>query len=95
MISPIRYCSVGTVVDIGSGVTGFQVGDRVVATARMQSLRLYLSTSLPYLLVSALNLLVHNSCINRATGNPTSPTYFGETFVVSGLGLIGLLCTVA
>jgi len=36
---PLGYCHVGTVVGVGKGVSGFQVGDRVASKALFAALR--------------------------------------------------------
>ena len=90
---PLGYCNVGKVVAVGKGVTDFNVGDRVASNGQHAEF-----VSVPQ------NLLVHipdNISDEEAAFtvigsiglqgirlvNPT----MGETIVVIGLGLIGLL----
>ena len=90
---PIGYCSVGTVVDIGSGVTGFQVGDRVVCNgphAELAAVPQHLCASIPAGVSFESACFTILASIGLQGIRLAQPT-FGETFVVSGLGLIGLL----
>lgn len=90
---PLGYCNVGEVIAVGKGVSDFQVGDRVASNGQHAE----------YVCVPQ-NLVVHipdNVTDEEATFtvigsiglqgirllNPT----FGETIVVIGLGLIGLI----
>lgn len=90
---PLGYCNVGEVIAVGEGVSGFEVGDRVASNGPHAE----------YVCVPK-NLVVHipeNVSDEEATFtvvgsiglqgirllNPT----LGETVVVIGLGLIGLL----
>ena len=38
---PLGYCNVGTVIAVGAGVSGFQVGDRVASNGAHAELLLY------------------------------------------------------
>ncbi len=90
---PLGYCNVGRVIAVGKGVNDFKVGDRVASNGSHAEI-----VSVPQ------NLVAHipdNVSDEEATftvvgsialegirlANPT----FGETIVVIGLGLIGLL----
>lgn len=90
---PLGYCNVGAVIAVGEGVADFKVGDRVASNGHHAE----------YVCIPQ-NLAVHipeNVSDDEATftvigsiglqglrlANPT----MGETFVVIGLGLIGLL----
>ncbi|QNJ07707.1 oxidoreductase / NAD-binding Rossmann fold family protein [Synechococcus sp. Minos11] len=90
---PLGYCNVGTVVDFGSGVTGFQVGDRVASNgphAELVAVPQHLCALIPDDAsdeAAAFTVLASIGLQGIRLANPT----FGETFVVSGLGLIGLL----
>lgn len=90
---PLGYCNVGKVVDIGKGVTEFKIGDRVVSNGNHAEY-----VSIPQNLVAKIPDNVSDEeatfTVIGAIGlqgirliNPT----FGETIVVVGLGLIGLI----
>ncbi|WP_040480674.1 bi-domain-containing oxidoreductase [Mariniradius saccharolyticus] len=90
---PLGYCNVGRVIGIGKGVTDFKVGDRVVSNgphAEYVSIPKNLVARIPddvsdedasFTVIGAIGLQ------GIRLANPT----FGETFVVVGLGLIGLI----
>lgn len=90
---PLGYCNVGRVLAVGEGVTEFRVGDRVASNgphAEFVVVPKNLAVSIPdevsdeeatFTCVGAIGLQGIRLC------NPT----LGETFVVIGLGLIGLL----
>jgi len=90
---PLGYCNVGTVVAVGSGVVGFNVGDRVASNgphAELVAVPQHLCAHIPaevgdegasFTVLSAIGL----------QGIRLAQPSLGETFVVSGLGLIGLL----
>lgn len=90
---PLGYCNVGRVVALGSGVTGFQVGDRVVSNGSHSEL-----VTVPELLCAKIPAAISDSAacftvlgsIGLQGIRLAKPT-FGEVFLVSGLGLIGLL----
>ncbi len=90
---PLGYCNVGTVAAVGSGVTGFQVGDRVASNgphAELVSVPHHLCAPIPAAVsdeAAAFTMLASIGLQGIRLANPT----LGETFVVSGLGLIGLL----
>ena len=90
---PLGYCNVGVVEEVGEGVTSFKVGDRVASNGNHAG----------YVLIPE-NLIAHipeGVCDSEAAFtvigaiglqgirliNPT----MGETIVVYGLGLIGLM----
>ena len=90
---PLGYCNVGTVVAVGKGVSEFQVGDRVASNGNHAEF-----VSVPKNLVAKVPKNVSDEeaafTVIGAIGlqgirlvNPT----FGETIVVTGLGLIGLV----
>ena len=87
------YCNVGRVLEVGAGVSGFQPGDRVVSNGHHAEV-----------VVAPANLCAR---VDEAVGDEEAaftvlgavalqglrlaePT-LGETFVVVGLGLVGLL----
>jgi len=90
---PLGYCNVGKVIAIGDGVSEFKVGDRVVSNghhAEFVNIPKNLVAHIPdtvddedaaFTVVGSIGLQGVRLC------NPT----FGETIVVIGLGLIGLL----
>lgn len=90
---PLGYCNVGEVIAVGAGVTDFKIGDRVASNghhAEIVCVSQNLVAKIPdnvtydhaaFTVIGAIGLqgirLIH-------------PT-FGETIVVTGLGLIGLI----
>jgi predicted dehydrogenase/threonine dehydrogenase-like Zn-dependent dehydrogenase len=90
---PLGYCNVGTVIEIGNGVKNFKIGDRVASNGQHAEI-----VAVPQNLVT---IIPDNVTDEEATftvigsiglqgirlANPT----LGETFVVIGLGLIGLI----
>ena len=90
---PLGYCNVGVVEEIGKGVSGFKVGDRVASNgphAEWVCVPENLAALIPdnvtndeasFTVIGSIGLQGIRLC------NPT----FGETIVVTGLGLIGLL----
>ena len=89
----LGYCNVGEVVAIGEGVTGFNVGDRVASNgnhAELVTVSQNLCAHIPPSVsdeAAAFTVLGSIGLQGIRLANPT----LGETFVVSGLGLIGLL----
>lgn len=90
---PLGYCNVGTVIDVGKGVTGFQVGDRVVSNgphAEIVCVPQNLCAQIPDAVTddnAAFTVLGAIALQGIRLAQPT----LGESFVVTGLGLIGLL----
>lgn len=90
---PLGYCNVGKVVAVGEGVRGFNIGDRVASNGPHAEYVLVpqnLAVPIPpnvsdeeaaFTVIGSIGLQGIRLC------NPT----FGETIVVTGLGLIGLL----
>lgn len=90
---PLGYCNVGHVVAVGEGVSEFAVGDRVASNgphAEYVAVPQNLAAKIPdnvtdeeavFTVIGSIGLQGIRLC------NPT----FGETIVVTGLGLIGLL----
>lgn len=90
---PLGYCHVGRVISVGSGVSGFQIGDRVASNgphAEYVCVPQNLAAKIPegvtdeeatFTVVGAIAL----------QGIRNLKPQFGETIVVIGLGLIGLL----
>jgi predicted dehydrogenase/threonine dehydrogenase-like Zn-dependent dehydrogenase len=90
---PMGYCNVGKVIAVGKGVPEFKVGDRVASNGHHAEY-----VSIPHNLVARIPDNVSDEdaafTVIGSIGlqgirliNPT----FGETIVVVGLGLIGLL----
>lgn len=90
---PLGYCNVGQVVEIGEGVTEFQIGDRVVSNGPHAEY-----VSIPKNLVCKIPLGVSDEeaafavigSIGLQGIRLIQPT-LGETIIVVGLGLIGLI----
>ena len=90
---PLGYSNVGEVLQIGAGVKGFNVGDRVVSNGSHAELVL-VPQNLCALIPDEVNdeeasftVLASIALQGIRLVEPT----LGETFLVSGLGLIGLL----
>jgi predicted dehydrogenase/threonine dehydrogenase-like Zn-dependent dehydrogenase len=90
---PLGYCNVGTVLAVGSGVSRFQVGDRVASNgphAELVAVPQHLCAIIPTAVsdeAAAFTVIASIGLQGIRLANPT----LGETFLVSGLGLIGLL----
>lgn len=90
---PMGYCNVGTVIEVGSGVTGFSVGDRVASNgshSEVVCVPKNLCARVPdgvsddeasFTVIGAIALQ------GIRLANPS----IGESFAVIGLGLIGLI----
>lgn len=90
---PLGYCNVGKIIEVGEGVSEFKVGDRVASNgghAEYVNIPKNLVANIPdnvsdeeaaFTVVGSIGLQGIRLC------NPT----LGETIVVIGLGLIGLL----
>lgn len=90
---PLGYCNVGTITEIGSGVTGFAPGDRVVSNgphAEMVAVPHTLCARIPAEVSDEEAAFVVLGAIAMQGVRLVAPT-LGERFVVTGLGLIGLL----
>ena len=90
---PLGYCNVGTVVAVGDGVSGFQVGDRVASNgphAELVAVSQHLCAPIPAGVSDEAAAFTVLAAIGLQGIRLAQPT-LGETFVVSGLGLIGLL----
>jgi predicted dehydrogenase/threonine dehydrogenase-like Zn-dependent dehydrogenase len=90
---PLGYCNVGTVVDVGSGVADFSIGDRVVsngAHAEMIVRPVNLCCKIPERVSDDDAAFTVVAAIALQGVRLAQPT-LGECVVVSGLGLIGLL----
>lgn len=90
---PMGYCNVGRVVAIGAGVTDFQVGDRVASNgkhAEMVCVPVNLCAKIPSAVDDESAAFTVISAIALQGLRLAQPT-LGEHFVVTGLGLIGLV----
>ena len=89
----LGYCNVGTVMDAGANVRGFAPGDRVISNgkhAEVVSVGANLCAHIPANVSddeAAFTVLGAIGLQGIRLANPT----LGESFVVTGLGLIGLL----
>ncbi len=90
---PLGYCNVGTVVAVGDGVTGFAIGDRVVSNGQHAEY-----VCIPKNLVAHIPDHVSDECAAFTVigsiglqGIRLCDPKIGETVVVVGLGLIGLI----
>lgn len=92
---PLGYCNAGEVVAVGKGVQEFQVGDRVVSNGNHAEI-----VSVPKNLVAKIpDDVSYDEASFTVIGaialqgiRLIEPT-FGETIVVTGLGLIGLVAS--
>lgn len=92
---PLGYCNVGRVIAVGSGVTEFQVGDRVASNgphAEIVSVPKNLCVKIPDEVSDDAAAFTVIGSIGLQGIRLLQPT-FGETVVVVGLGLIGLIST--
>jgi predicted dehydrogenase len=90
---PLGYCNAGTVIEVGAGVTGFSPGDRVIsngAHAEIVCVPRNLCCRIPDEVSTAEAPFAVVAAIALQGIRLAAPTV-GETVVVVGLGLIGLL----
>ncbi len=90
---PLGYCNVGTVVEVGDGVTGFKPGDRVVSNgkhAEVVCVPQNLCAKVPPTVADEDAAFTVIAAIALQGIRLIQPT-LGETVVVTGLGLIGLV----
>jgi predicted dehydrogenase len=90
---PLGYCNVGSVIDVGSGCHGFQVGDRVVSNgghAEIVVVPINLCAKVPSGVSDDEAVFAVIGAIALQGMRLAQPT-LGECFAVIGLGLIGLL----
>lgn len=89
----LGYCNVGIVMDLGTGVSGFSIGERVVSNgkhAEVVSVPVNLCARVPDNVSDEEAAFASIAAIGLQSIRLVQPT-LGETVVVSGLGLIGLL----
>ncbi len=90
---PLGYCNAGIVVKVGEGVRGFSPGDRVASNgkhAEYVNVPQNLVTRIPENVSQEEAVFTVIGSIGLQGIRLANPT-FGETMVVIGLGLIGLL----
>lgn len=90
---PLGYCNVGRVSEIGKGVAGFEVGDRVISNgkhAEVVSVPINLCAKVPDSVSDEEASFTVLGAIALQGIRLVQPT-LGETVVVTGLGLIGLV----
>lgn len=88
---PMGYCNVGVVSEVGVGVSGFQVGDRVASNgkhAEVVSMPLNLCAKVPATVSDDEAAFTVISAVALQGIRLVQPT-LGEVVVVTGLGLIG------
>ncbi|MCK6581254.1 MAG: bi-domain-containing oxidoreductase [Anaerolineae bacterium] len=89
----LGYCNAGVVIEVGAGVRDFAVGDRVVSNgphAEIVSAPTNLCARIPSSVDDETAAFTVISAIGLQGVRLTAPT-LGESVVVMGLGLIGLL----
>ncbi len=90
---PLGYCNVGVVAEVGSGVEGFKVGDRAVSNgphADVVKVPKNLCARIPDGVDDESASFVVLASIGLQ-GLRLAQPMLGEAFVVTGVGLIGLL----
>ncbi|MCX5807661.1 MAG: bi-domain-containing oxidoreductase [Proteobacteria bacterium] len=90
---PMGYCNVGTVIAVGSGVDGFSIGDRVASNgkhAEVVCVPKNLCARIPGEVSDEAATFTVIGSIALQGIRLVRPT-LGETIVVTGLGLIGLV----
>src|SRR5690554_668428 len=90
---PLGYCNVGRVIALGKGVEGFKIGDRVASNghhAEYVSVPKNLVAKIPDNVSDEEAAFTVIGAIGLQGIRLAKPT-FGETVVVVGLGLIGLI----
>lgn len=90
---PMGYCNVGAVMEVGAGVTGFSVGDRVASNgkhAEVVCVPKNLCAKVPETVSDEAAAFTVIAAIALQGIRLAQPT-IGEAVVVTGLGLIGLI----
>ena len=90
---PIGYCNVGMVNEVGDGVLGFQVGDKVISNgkhAEAVAVPVNLCAKVPDAVSDEEAAFTVLGAIALQGIRLAKPT-LGETIVVIGLGLVGLM----
>ncbi len=89
----LGYCNVGTVIGVGPGVSGFELGDRVASNgkhAEIVAVPVNLCAKIPDEVDDEAAAFTVLAAIGLQGIRLVQPT-LGETVVVTGLGLIGLI----
>jgi len=87
------YCNVGVVIEVGAGADNFKIGDRVVSNSAHAEIVLApknLCAKIPDSVTDEQAVFTVLGAIGLQGVRLANPT-LGENFVVTGLGLIGLL----
>mgnify|MGYP000296170803 CR=1 FL=1 len=90
---PLGYCNAGVVLEVGAGVTGFSVGDRVVSNgphAEVVCVPKNLCARIPDGVSDDEAAFTVLAAVGLQGIRLTNPT-LGEAVVVTGLGLLGLM----
>jgi predicted dehydrogenase/threonine dehydrogenase-like Zn-dependent dehydrogenase len=90
---PLGYCNVGTVMEVGAGVDGFSVGDRVASNGKHAELVCVpknLCAKIPDSVSDEAAAFTVMGAIALQGIRLVQPT-LGETAVVTGLGLVGMM----
>lgn len=90
---PLGYCNVGVVADVGKGAEGFKPGDRVISNgyhADVVRVPKNLCAKIPDAVSDEAAAFTVVASIGLQGIRLAQPT-LGEAFVVTGVGLIGLL----
>ncbi|MBF0546810.1 MAG: bi-domain-containing oxidoreductase [Candidatus Riflebacteria bacterium] len=90
---PLGYCNAGTVIELGSGVHEFRIGDRVASNgnhAEVVSVPRHLCAKIPENVDDISGSFAVISAIALQGVRLINPT-LGEKIAVTGLGLIGIL----
>ena len=90
---PLGYCSVGVIVEVGADVRGLAVGDRVVSNgphAELVAVARNLAARIPAGVSDEEAVFTVLGAIALQGVRLATPT-LGERFVVTGLGLMGLI----
>src|SRR5207248_6799682 len=89
----LGYCNAGVVIEVGEGVTGFKVGDRVASNGRHAEtvcVPSNLCAKIPDAVPDDAAAFTVMGAIALQGIRLAQPT-LGEAFAVTGLGLIGLV----
>ncbi len=92
---PLGYCNIGTVIEVGAGVVGFEVGDRVASNgkhAEVVSVPVNLCAKVPAGVSDEAAAFTVLGAIALQGIRLVQPT-LGEAVVVTGMGLIGIVTT--